>query len=103
MAKSFYLEEEIYFTDKDVFKDKLEHPYDCTCYDGYARCVAVNCEENESVPQEIKVIYPLRKDIMKSKAKCRAILQYRGLYDLTSTDITYGDIMVLYGKVAKTN
>lgn len=103
MAKKFYIEEEIFFTDKKVFKDNLEHPYDCTCYNGYAICTAVKCEENKSVPQVIKVTYPLRKDIMKSTAKCYAILNYRGLYDCEKKDIHYGDIMILYGKVEKPN
>lgn len=99
--KKFYIEDEIYFTDKKVFKDNLEHPYTCTCFDGYAHCVAIECDENKSVPQIIKVTYPLRKEIMKSKSKCDSILLYRGLFDCTKKDINYGDIMVKFGVVEK--
>lgn len=101
MAKKFYIEDEILFTDKKVFKDNIEHPYNCTCYDGYANCVAIECDENRDVPPFIKVTYPLRKDIMKEQQKCIDILNYRGLYDLSKKDITYGDIMMRYGVIQK--
>jgi hypothetical protein len=100
MAKSV-IEEEIYFNNKKIFKDDIEHPYDCVCYDGYAICRAVQCEDNENVPPILKLNYPLRKEIMKSNAKCNSILAYRGLYDLSKKNITYGDIMVLYGVIEK--
>ena len=100
MAKSVF-EEEIFLNNKKIFKDNIEHPYDCVCYDGYAICRAIQCEGNENVPPILKINYPLRKEIMKSNAKCNSILAYRGLYDLSKKNITYGDIMLSYGVIEK--
>ena len=102
MTKSVF-EEEIYFNNKKIFNDNLDHPYNCICYDGYAICNAVECEGNENVPYFLKLKYPLRKEIMQNKQKCEEILQYRGLYDLTKKDITYGDIMVSQGVIENPN
>ena len=95
----FILEEEIFFTDRKLFKDNLEHPYDVKCFDGHAIGTAVECEDNISVPKTIRILYPLRGDIIANERKAEYVLSYRGLYDLTSKDITYGDIMICLGKI----
>lgn len=98
----FVLEEEIFFADKKIFGDIMEHPFDCKCYDGYAECVAIDCEDNENIPHKaIRLTYPLRKDIISSNDKSEIVLRYRGLYDLSKKDITYGDIMLCYGVIEK--
>lgn len=94
----FVVAEEILFTDVDIFKDRNEHPYYCKCYDGYAICVALECEENVNAPK-VKVNYPLREEILKDDDTCRLILKYRGLYNLTKDDITFSDIMFYYGEL----
>lgn len=99
MAK-FVLEEEIFFQNKKVFGDKMEHPFNCKCYNGYAECVAIDCEDNENIPHKvIRLTYPLRKDIVSSNDKSEMVLRYRGLYDLSKKDITYGDIMMCFGVI----
>lgn len=101
--ENYCFEEEILFTDKKVFGDDLEHPFDCKCYDGYAECVAVDCEENDNLPNDvITVTYPLRDTIVTHQRKAYQVLEYRGLFDLDVDDITFGDIMVCFGKIEKT-
>ena len=91
-------ETEILFCDKKVFKDKKEHAYDCKCYDGYAICKLAD-EDDKTAPKVIRVTYPKRKDVLKNKDMCEYILEYRGLYDLSSININCGDIMVVYGVI----
>ena len=98
MAK-FILEEEIFFTDKKIFKDDYEHPYNVKCFDGYGIGTAVECEDNISAPKTIRILYPLRGDIISNDKKAEYVLTYRGLYDLSPKDITYGDIMIAYGTI----
>ena len=98
MEEKFVMENEILFTDVDIFKDKNEHPYDCQCYDGYAIGIPVECEENCNAPK-VKLTYPLREDVLKDNRTCELILEYRGLYDLSKDDITFADIMFYCGKL----
>jgi len=95
--KRVCIEEEVLFTDKSFFKDSKEHCYKCECHNGYA----VGTPVDEDLPK-IKVEYPLRNVIVRSIARSAEVLQYRGLYDLTARDITYGDIMMKYGKIVGT-
>ena len=96
MGMRFVIEEDVLVVDKDVFGDMKEHAYNMKCYNGYALGTAI--EEDEKV-RTIKMTYPLRKEIMSSDEKCNEVLVYRGLYDLTKKDITYGDIMMRYGTI----
>jgi hypothetical protein len=45
--------------------------------------------------------YPKKEDVRKDKELCRDILDYRGLWDLKASQITYGDIMLKMGKLTK--
>lgn len=96
MAK-FILENEILFTNKKIFKDSEEHCYTCKCYDGVAVCEPT---DEEGLPMLIAT-YPKKEEIRKDTELCREILEYRGLWDLTASQITYGDIMMLLGKLTK--
>jgi hypothetical protein len=40
-------------------------------------------------------------EVLKNEQMCKEVLEYRGLYDLTKTDIHFGDTMVTYGKIEK--
>lgn len=95
--KNFIYEEEITFFDKGFFQDNDPHLYDCKCYDGYAICSAIEDEEKH---QRVKVTYPLREEVLANEQMCKEVLEYRGLADLTKSDIHYGDIMLAYGKVS---
>jgi hypothetical protein len=44
--------------------------------------------------------YPTRNDVLSDMGGVADdILQYRGLYDLDASDITYGDIMMYLGEI----
>lgn len=95
---NYILEEEILFTNKKIFGDELEHAYNVKCFDGYAIGTVVDSEET-NIPKTIRLLYPLRSDILSNENKAKYVLQYRGLHDLSPKDITYGDIMVCYGTI----
>ena len=97
MAK-FIIEDEILFTNKKIFKDSEEHCYTCKCYDGVAVCEPT--DENEGLPMLIAT-YPKKAEVRKNKELCREILEYRGLWYMVASDITYGDIMLKLGKLTK--
>lgn len=96
MAK-FIVEDEILFTNKKIFKDSEEHSYTCKCYDGVAVCEPT-CEDG--LPMLIAT-YPKKAEVRKNKELCREILEYRGLWYMVASDITYGDIMLKMGKLTK--
>lgn len=102
--KKFILEEDIFFTDKKIFKDEEEHYYTCKCYDGVAICTPFydeeDEEENKNSPMLI-VTYPKKEDVLKNNDLCQDILTYRGLYDLKKNQIHYGDIMLYMGELTK--
>jgi hypothetical protein len=89
------IEEEILFTNKEIFKDNEEHSYMCKCFDGVAVCTS-NDEENE-LPM-IVATYPKKSEVMADKELCESIREYRGLVDIINSEITYGDIMIKLGK-----
>lgn len=77
--------------------------YECVCYDGIAYCVLEDCDcddDNGNAPEKLVVRYPEKKDVLKDKELARDILDYRGLYDLSIKDLTYGDIMLYSGIVS---
>jgi hypothetical protein len=45
--------------------------------------------------------YPTLEEILANKDKTEKILKYRGLYDLYSNDLHYGDVMVTFGEIVK--
>lgn len=98
----YILEEEIFFTNSKIFKDTLEHAYNVKCFDGYAIATAIeDFEGNENVPKTLRLVYPLRGDIVNDDKKAQKVLSYRGLYDLSPKDITYGDIMICLGNIVE--
>lgn len=88
-------EEDILFTNKKLFKDSNEHSYTCNCYDGVAVCTPT---DEPNLPM-IVATYPKKKDVLTDNKLCEAILEYRGLYDLKKSQITFGDIMLKLGKL----
>ena len=98
MKKDMVLETDILLHDKDVFGDEKEHAFDVECYDGYGIAKAI--EDNEKV-REVRLTYPKMSIVLKDKDLCHEILEYRGLWDLTPSDITFGDIMMALGEIEK--
>jgi hypothetical protein len=41
------------------------------------------------------------EEILADEDDCDHILEYRGLYDLTPSDIHYGDVMVTFGEITE--
>lgn len=93
------MEEEIEFNDPDVFGDNEIHIYDCECYDGHAIGRVSDIDENENSPSEIHIEYPTLDEILSNRDATYEVLRYRGLQDWGPEDITYGDIMMKYGKI----
>ena len=96
----YILEEDILLTNKKLFGDKEEHAFNFKCYNGYAE--GINTDPDEKI-QKVIMTYPLRKDVLADKEMWEAVLEYRGLYDCTKRDITYGDIMLKYGEIQVVN
>ena len=90
--------EEILFTNKAIFKDDNEHPYNCECHDGIAYCTKVDCEENKKAPQKLLLGYPMMHEI-KGTAKEDACREHRGLRHCEP--LNYADIAMRYGKIGK--
>ena len=90
------IEEDILFSDKNIFGDNEEHSYDVECYDGYGVATA----NEEGIPKKLKVTYPTLSVVLKDEGLCRDILKYRGLHDLDSNDIHYGDVMMCFGEIS---
>ena len=89
-------EQDILVVNAEIFGDNEEHEFDFECYNGYA--VGTPVSDNEPV-KEITMVYPKLEDVLEDDDMCDEILRYRGLYDLTKEDITYGDIMMKYGEI----
>jgi hypothetical protein len=99
-TKDIIFEEAIEFVDDNIFGNDMEHTYDCECKD----CVAIGTlsdPSDTSAPKKIKIEYPSLEEILEDEDACDYILQYRGLYDLTASDINYGDIMMAYGDIVE--
>lgn len=56
-------------------------------------------DEDES--PMIVATYPKKEEVLKDKKLCKKILEYRGLYDMRASQINYGDIMTMLGKLTK--
>ena len=90
--------EEILFTNKAIFKDDNEHPYNCECHDGIAYCTKVDCEENANAPEKLMLGYPRMSEI-KGTAKEDACREHRGLRHCEP--LNYADIAMRYGRLGK--
>ena len=88
--------EEILFTNKTIFKDDDEHPYNCECHDGIAYCTKVDCEENTNAPEKLRLGYPQMREI-KGTAKEDACREHRGLQH--GEPLNYADIAMRYGRL----
>lgn len=89
---------EILFTNKAIFKDDNEHPYNCECHNGFAYCTKVECEENKKAPTHLLLGYPRMYEITGT-AKETACREYCGIQ--MSEPLTYSDIAMKYGKIGK--
>lgn len=96
--KNFAFETDVLIQDKKFFKDDKEHTYDVYCYNGFGIGM-LSDDEDTTAPKRILLTYPKRERIVKSNKLSGEVLEYRGLFDLGAKDITYGDIMMLYGEI----
>jgi hypothetical protein len=95
--KDFVIEDEVFVCTISGYE---EVPYRMECYDGYANGTLLNEEEYPNAPKNIRMEYPTRNDVLSDMGGVADdILQYRGLYDLDASDITYGDIMMYLGEI----
>lgn len=92
------LEEGVYLCNRVVFKDEETHEYNIECFDGYAIAKRVD-KSDKKAPAQLKLEYPKRSDILAKDERSSFVLSYRGLFDLCPNDITFGDIMLAYGKI----
>jgi hypothetical protein len=84
-------------TSVEVLIGGNEVTYDMECYDGYAIGKLV---DDVDAPATIRMEYPTLADVLSDMGGVADdILQYRGLYDLDASDITYGDIMMYLGEI----
>ena len=75
-----------------------EYEYDMTCYDGYA--FGVLREDTNDAPNIIKMEYPTLDEVLYDMGGLADdIMQYRGLWDLDTSKIHYGDIMMCIGEI----
>lgn len=89
-----------------IFENEIEvtigehtYTYDMECGDGEA--IGTLCDSNAPIaPKRIKMTYPKLADVLADEDMANDVLEYRGLYDLTPSDIHYGDVMMAYGEVA---
>ena len=86
-------EYDIEICEPEFFGDSKVRLFDCQCFDGFAICFE---------PETGKIItlhYPLRSIVICNDSMADEVLNYRGLWDLKAKDITFGDIMMCYGKI----
>ena len=93
----YVMEVGVLLVDKEIFGDSNEHSYKVKCFDGYA--IAEKEEKSDDAPSTLELTYPRLAEIDNHLKK--NILQYRGLYDLGCEDVTYGDVMMYFGKIKK--
>lgn len=95
MNKNYIEETDVLFSSKEVFGDHKEHCYNVRCYNGYA----IGFSADGSTPQEVVLRYPKLENILTDENSINHVLEYRGLHDLSASDIHYGDIMITYGEI----
>ena len=89
MKENYVLETDIYVSFPNVEEEGI---YDLHCYDGYA--TGERTCDTEDCPKHIKMTYPTIKEVLEDEEMAGFILRYRGLRDLSASDIHYGDIML---------
>ena len=94
MEKETIFENGIEFT----FGDKT-YEYNVECSDGVA--IGAYYGDDPDAPKRIKMTYPKLADVLADEEMADHVLEYRGLYDLTPSDIHYGDVMMAYGEVSE--
>ena len=101
MAKErYFLVKNVLLYDEDMFGDSEEHLYDVECYDGYA--IATRCEDEDNTNiEQVRLEYYTLAEVLSNEILSEQVLQYNGLYDLSPSDINYGDIMMAYGKITE--
>lgn len=98
MEEKYVIETHVEFHEPLFFDDNETHEYNLICYDGYAD--AFRCDDNDlSAPLYMSVSYPKLKEVLENEDLSNHVLEYRGLYDLGCEDITFGDIMMAFGKI----
>lgn len=76
--------------------------YDLKCSDGEAIGTLCPIDLNDpDAPRVIKMEYPKLADVLADEDMCDHILEYRGLHDLSPSDIHYGDVMMAFGEVVE--
>lgn len=89
-------ETDIYFFDKEIFGDELEHVYNVDCYDGHAVATLAN-DSDEKAPKTLYVKYPKMANVKTMPSLEKKVADYRGI---EVDDIHYGDIMMACGKLS---
>ena len=96
--EKFVLEEGMLLTDVAVFGDNDEHEYKVKCFDGHA--IAERAEESNA-PHTLRLTYPTLAEVKADEDLAEEVLDYRGLYDLTAEDITFGDVCMYLGEITQ--
>ena len=99
MEKDFILREDVYLYDENLFGD-YERLFDVKCYDGYAIATISRDEDIRNIEQ-VRLEYYTLAEVLSNEILSEQVLQYNGLYDLSPSDINYGDIMMAYGQITK--
>ena len=88
-----------------VFDDNKSGMYYVDCYDGYGEATLdkENWDNDEGVPETVKMKYPTKAEVLADEDLSEQVLEYRGLYDLGANDIHYGDIMMCLGEIVSNN
>lgn len=73
---------------------------DCVCCNGFALAIEQSEEERKFA---FYLTYPTLEQVLDNNDMCKEVLTYCGLYDLTSKDINFGDIMLTYSEISKPN
>lgn len=92
----FIKETDILLSDEKIFGDNEEHSYDIMCYNGHAIALASD-DSDAKAPRKLDLKYPKIKELDEESKKY--ILKYRGLNDVSPDDITFGDVMIAFGKI----
>lgn len=90
----------IYLYDEEIFGGYAEYIFNVKCYDGYAIATRCGDEDNTNIEQ-VRLEYYTLAEVLANEILSNHVLRYNGLYDLSPSDINYGDIMMAYGRITK--
>lgn len=82
-------------TEQGVELNGLEGTYTCECLDGVAFC------HREDAEGHVTLYYPTGVEVGNSRKRVMQVMRYRGVK--RPQDINYGDIMMTFGKIVKTD